>query len=289
MMKLSLDRQRVRYAVVALILAAMAVGGMYLFYEVAIGRLFEVRNAAMWVTFGFGMVAGMLSFFAPCSLALFPGYMSYYATSDGTSSSIRDSLYLGAVASVGMALAYTIIAFSLSGVSFLLPLRTIMTYTIPVLAFAVLGLGVVFAMGKTAGGRFFSSVSQRIVQRAEERESTRATVFGFGFAYAIGSITCILPIFIVFIVAPFLTGNALTGLAAFGSFIVGKSALMLVATVLTGRSKEHLLTQAGKQFQLVRKLGGALMIFAGLYLMRYAVLLWDIQQPLVRRLFLIPM
>ncbi|MFB6294940.1 MAG: hypothetical protein ABEI97_04220, partial [Candidatus Nanohaloarchaea archaeon] len=198
------------------------------------------------------------------------------------------ALRLGLIASVGMALAYSIIAVSLSGASFLLPLRTIMTYAIPVLALLILGLGVAFATGWTAGGNLFSNLSRKIVQRAEKSESANGTIFGFGVAYAIGSITCILPIFIVFIVAPFLTGNAFTGLLAFGSFIVGKSILVVGATVLTGRSKEHLLTRMGAKFGLVRKLGGGLMVFAGLYLFRYALLLWNVKNPFIKSVFLIP-
>lgn len=287
-MKVQLTEGQLRYILAGTAVAAIAVGGLYLFYDVAIGNLVAIQNAALWITLGFGLLTGMLSFFAPCSFALFPAYMSYYASSDRTASSFAGSLRLGVVASLGMAVAYGLISISLSGLTAFLPLQAMLSYTIPVLAVLILLLGAAFATGFTAGGRFFGQLSQRIADRAETAQSVDGTVFGFGVAYAIGSITCILPIFIVFIVAPFLTGDAFTGLLAFGSFILGKSALMVAATVLTGRSKEHLVTQLGQNFVWVRRIGGGLMIFAGLYLFRYTLLLWNVQNPVLNNLFLLP-
>jgi hypothetical protein len=60
---------------------------------------------------------------------------------------------------------------------------------------------------------------------------------------------------------------------------------MVIATVLTGQSKQHLLTDLGSHFDIVRKVGGGLMLFAGWYLFRYGLLLWGVQHPLVSRLF----
>jgi cytochrome c-type biogenesis protein len=284
-MKVTITPQRLRYASAAGVLAVIAIGGLYFFYELAIGGLAAIGHATLAVTVGFGVLAGMLSFFAPCSLALFPSYMSYYATSSSTSTSIQGSLRLGLLATLGMALAYGLISLSLSGVAAVLPLRVLLQYTVPVLAVVILGLGLVFATGRTTSGHSSHRLAQRVIQRTEHANSPARTVFGFGFAYALGSITCILPIFIIFILYPFLTGSVLTGLVAFGAFILGKGLLMVVATILTGQSKQHLLTDLGSHFDIVRKVGGGLMLFAGWYLFRYGLLLWGVQNALLNTLF----
>lgn len=284
-MKVTLTPTRLMYAGASAALVAIAIGGLYFFYEVAIGGLTSIGTATLGVTVGFGVVAGMLSFFAPCSLAIFPSYMSYYATSGTTASTIRGSLRLGTIATGGMALAYGLIALSMSGVAAVLPLRVLLQYTVPGLAVLIVGLGIVFARGTTTSGRSSNRLAQRVIQRAETANSPERTVFGFGFAYALGSITCILPIFIVFILYPFLTGSVLTGGVAFSAFIAGKGLVMLVATVLTGKSKQHLLTELGTHFDAVRKVGGGLMVFAGWYLFRYGLVLWGVHNPLVESIF----
>lgn len=284
-MKVTVTPRRLKYASAMAVLAAIAVSGLYLFYAVAVGGLVSIRDATVGVTIGFGVLAGMLSFFAPCSLAIFPSYMSYYATSKTTASSVHGSLRLGFIATLGMALAYGLVSLSISGVAFVLPLRVILQYTVPGLAVLILALGVLFATGITTSGRSSNRIAQRVIQHAEEANSPTRTIFGFGFAYAIGSITCILPIFIIFILLPFLTGNVVTGIVAFGSFIVGKGLLMMVATVLTGRSKQHLLTDLGEHFGVIRKVGGGLMIFAGWYLLRYSLLLWGVENALLEKAF----
>ena len=284
-MKVTITPRRLKYTSVAGVLAVIAISGLYFFYELAIGGLAAIGHATLAVTVGFGVVAGMLSFFAPCSLAIFPSYMSYYATSSSTSASVHGSARLGLIATLGMALAYGLISVSLSGVAAVLPLRVLLQYTVPVLAVVILGLGLIFATGRTTSGRSSHRLARRVIQRAEDANTPVRTVFGFGFAYALGSITCILPIFIIFIVYPFLTGSVVTGLVAFGAFILGKGMLMVVATVLTGQSKHHLLTDLGAHFDLVRKVGGGLMLFAGWYLLRYGFLLWNVQHPVVSWLF----
>jgi hypothetical protein len=77
----------------------------------------------------------------------------------------------------------------------------------------------------------------------------------------------------------------LTGLVVFGAFILGKGLFMVVGTILTGQSKQHLLTDLGSHFDIVRKVGGGLMLFAGWYLFRYGLLLWGVQNALLNTLF----
>lgn len=284
-MKVTVTPRRLKYASGIAAIVGIGLGGLYLFYAVAITGLVAVRDGTVGLTVGFGVVAGMLSFFAPCSLAIFPSYMSYYASSEQTSSTLRGSVRLGLLATAGMAVAYTIVAISISGVASVLPLSVILAYMIPVLAVLILLLGVAFAAGKTTSGESSNNFAQEIINRAEGANSPTTTIFGFGFAYAVGSITCILPIFIVFILIPFLTGSALTGFIAFLSFIFGKGILMVIATVLTGRSKQRLLTDLGDHFGLVRKIGGGLVIFASFYLFRYGLLLWGVENPALQQIF----
>ena len=224
-----------------------------------------------WVEFdspltlaAFGLLAGIGAFFAPCTFALFPAYISYYLTTVGTSrESPGRSLGLGLTCAAG-----SVVFFAVAGVAITLVGGVISRYLIalkPVVAIGVALLG----LGLVADIRLPSIALP--LGRVGGRLPPAAGLFFYGFGYALASTGCTLPIYVSIIVLPLTSGFAGAALVTFASFASAMALMILLTSLLVSLAKASVLHRLQASTVWIKRVSGAVLIVAGLYLGYYYI------------------
>ncbi len=225
-------------------------------------RLVEFDSPLTLAAFGF--VAGIGAFFAPCAFALFPAYISYYLTTAGNSRETPGrALALGLTCAAGSA-----VFFALAGLAIALMGGVISRYLIamkPVIAIGVALLG----LGLVADIRLPSIALP--LGRVGGRLPPAAGLFLYGFGYALASTGCTLPIYVSIIVLPLTSGFAGAALVTFTSFASAMALMMLLTSLLVGLAKASVLRRLQASTVWIKRVSGAVLIVAGLYLGYYYI------------------
>ncbi len=211
-----------------------------------------------------GFVAGIGAFFAPCAFALFPGYVSYYLAASGEDGGIWRSLGLGLSCAAGSALFFASVgtAITLAG-------GAISSYLIaskPLIALAVVGLGI----AQIADIRM-PSLALPLGLSGGRGLPAAGAVFLYGFGYALASTGCTLPIYVSITVIPLTSGYSGAAIITFLAFALAMALMMLATTALVGLAKANLLRTLQASTVWIKRVSGAVLILAGLYLGYYYV------------------
>ncbi len=208
---------------------------------------------------GLAMVAGIASFFAPCSVDLIPAYMGFLLqrqNEHGHHSTIPAGLQTAA----GIVSLYAVLAAILW--IFQDALAGVLPWLGPVVGAVLVVLGLLlllqfdwervakwFGMGKIDGRRGF---------------------FAFGVGYGLAAFGCTGPIFLPILVAGFAQG-ATMGLLAFGVYAIAVAAFVVLAAYLVGAGQQTRLRNLLSHTKGVTRVSAALLILAGAYLIWFDV------------------
>jgi len=259
----------------AALFLSLFLAGFLGFYSLIVPRLVQVTTLSLLAVTGFSLGAGVLSFFAPCSVAIFPSYMGYYLSETGETNRLQ-AIHYGLIASLGMVLFYGILGVTVSYVGGLASVRTILKIGIPAMAAVLAGVGLHFLSGKAFSAKPLATAGSRLIRRSDK---TARNLFLFGVGYSLSSIACIFPVFLLLVVYPFVSGSVFLGIVAFSAFAVGKSVMMVTGTVLTSESKSHLLTRGTLDFGYVKRGSGFLLLLVAAYLVYYSLALHGVIKP----------
>ncbi|HXG01901.1 MAG TPA: cytochrome c biogenesis protein CcdA, partial [Candidatus Binatia bacterium] len=212
----------------------------------------------------FGFVAGVGAFFAPCAFALFPAYISYYLTSAGTGpEGVGRSLALGASCAAGSTLFFALAGIGITLVGGAISPYLIATKPIIALAVTLLGFGLVADVRLPSPRMPIGAVGARL--------PAAAGLFVYGFAYALASTGCTLPIYVSITVLPVTTGFAGAAALTFASFAAAMALMMVLTSLLVGLARASLLRRLQAATIWIKRASGVVLIAAGLYLGYYYV------------------
>ena len=200
----------------------------------------------------FALGAGVATFFSPCSYALLPGYVGYYAAS------VRDETppLSGVFARGGAA------ACGVFGTFFLLSVVAILASNLierllPAVELSVgvllIGLGIAVFAGYT--GPVHVSLPKR-----------RSSVLGFalfGALYALAATACVLPLFLAVALQSVTFSGAGTAIVL-GSYAGSFGVLMIVATVATAVGHDALVGRVSERVDTLTRVAGVVLVAAGL-------------------------
>ena len=209
------------------------------------------------VNLAFAFTAGIVATINPCGFAMLPAYLSYFlgieANSDGTrGASIARALTTGSTVSLGF-----LMVFGVAGVLISAGLTAIRE-VIPWVALVILGTAV------TAGKRIDLAMPK--FQRGTGSKDLRSLLL-FGVSYAVASISCGLPTFIV-VVSTSVNGFR-SGLLAFLTYALGMAITLLSLTVSLALARSSFLEKLRSLVRFVDRASGLLMVLAGIYLVMY--------------------
>jgi cytochrome c-type biogenesis protein len=253
--------------------AVFVVGLLFLLVSFRGGIEAGVANLALLLPVGYAFAAGMVASVNPCGVLMLPNYVFFQLRTKGASSSATRralrALLIAAVVTAGFILIFAAVGIVIAaGGRWLV---TVFPYVGIVLGAGMVGLGVwTLVSGRTlsilGGGRV-----------TVDRQQSLGNAFLFGIAYAVGSLSCTLPIFLV-VVGTSLAGEGL--LFSFGQFIgyaLGMGTIIFAVTIGAALFRRAMARWMRLVTPYIHRVSAMFVIGAGAYLVYY----WVFQTGLV--------
>ena len=217
----------------------------------------------------FSFLQGVLAFFAPCAVALLPGYIIAYisrntAQDSGLSIKLIRGLKLAVLSILGILLVY-----SVAGILIVLASQILKTYmkwvTVGMGGILVI-LGFLMVLGKNVS---FSLNVNSPTSKSEAKEA-----FVFGLAYAIGALGCLFPLFLIVATQAISAPTPWIGGGYILAYFLGISLMMISIIILSTFAREFLMKYLRKILPHMEFLTGILLIGAGIYVIYYQMVLF---------------
>jgi cytochrome c biogenesis protein CcdA len=210
---------------------------------------------------------GMFACVNPCGFAMLPSFIAHYLGSD-TDSFAQQTLIKRLTRSTLIGLMVTlgfIVVFSLVGFVVAAGGRALMRL-VP-WASAVVGAGLVALGLWMLTGRHLPISLPRSQRTPQGRGLIPA--FLFGLAYAVTSLSCTLPVFLVVVGSALAYEGAGMGLTFFLSYALGMGTALIALTISTALFKGMLTRWLRHALPYVERASAMLLVVAGVYLVSY--------------------
>ncbi|MDX3191739.1 cytochrome c biogenesis CcdA family protein [Streptomyces sp. MN03-5084-2B] len=215
-------------------------------------------------TLGFALAAGMVAAVNPCGFAMLPAYLTLVVV--GEQRTTMTAAWRALAVTGLMALGFLVVfgAFGLvvaplgSSVQEYLPAVTV------VVGAVMAGLGAWMVAGR--------EITLRIPKPRRGAPTARlSSIFGYGLAYAVVSLSCTIGPFLAVTSATFRSGSVMTGVAAYLVYGLGMTLVVGVLAVSVALASSAVLTGVRRVLPYVHRIGGAILVLAGLYIGYYGV------------------
>lgn len=209
--------------------------------------------------------AGLAAVVNPCGFAMLPAYLSYFMgleddVATGRPEAVGRALTVGAVVSGGF-----LVVFGLAGAVITLGFRGVIG-AIPWAALVVGAAVAVLGLAMVAG---FKPTTRLPMPQRGAGGHGYGSVFLFGSSYAVASLSCTLPVFLIVVTRSITATSFLSGLAAFLAYALGMSLLLITVTLALGLGKRSLLTRLRRSGRYLDRVAGAVLFLAGGYVVWY--------------------
>jgi cytochrome c biogenesis protein CcdA len=218
----------------------------------------QVATGGVPLALAFG--AGLVATVNPCGFALLPSFISYYLGTDDRSRGASDGLVVGLVLTAGFLLVFASVGFAFS-----LGARAVVRF----LPWATVAIGVILmALGAWLLSGRHLALRLPGLRRAPEGPGYRS-IFAFGMAYAVGSLSCTLPVFLVVIGAGLAAGSALGTLGVFTAYGLGMATILMLLCLGTAGFRGLLVRKTRRVMPYIGRLSGGLLLLSGAYVTYY--------------------
>jgi cytochrome c-type biogenesis protein len=215
----------------------------------------------------YAFAAGMVASVNPCGVLMLPTYAVYHlGTGSGQERQHVIRRFLRAVRVALVVTAGFTTVFALVGAVVAAGgqwLATIFPYAGLLIGVGMAGLGIWLV----AGHRTLGIAAAGRVHIAPQR--TLVNMFLFGIVYAIGSLSCTLPIFLVVVGSALAGGDATSAFSQFLGYALGMGTIILAVTVGTALFRRAVSQWLERLTPYVHRFGALFLIGAGGYLVFY--------------------
>lgn len=223
-------------------------------------------NAVVVYAFATGMVATI----NPCGFAMLPAYLSYFLGLDDPSSDSQSvvlrAVGISAVVTAGFVVVFTVIGVVLNVAA--LPIEANMPWATVVIGVALMILGIAMLAG------FQPAFALPKLERGGDRR-TLWSMFVFGVSYAVASLSCTLPLFLVAVSGVFSSQSFFGGMGAFVAYGLGMGLVLTAITVALALARQSLVARLRGALQHVGRIAGGLLVVAGAFLVYWGW--WELQ------------
>lgn len=216
---------------------------------------------------GFAMAAGLVAALNPCGFALLPGYLALVVAGEGGAPP-------GRLAAVGRALAATammatgfLVVFG-SFALILAPFTAVIQQYLPVFT-VVIGAVLVLLGAWMLSGRELTLVLPKA--RSGAPTARLGSMFGYGVAYAVASLSCTIGPFLAVTGSTFRTGSILDGVTAYLAYAAGMALLVGVLATAIALAAGPVTNWLRGATGHLNRIGGVLLLVAGAYVAYYGV------------------
>jgi cytochrome c-type biogenesis protein len=218
----------------------------------------------------YAFATGMVATVNPCGFAMLPAYLSYFLGLDDPSrdseSAVVRAVGVSAVVTAGFVAVFTIIGVAVNAAA--APIQENVPWATLVIGVLLVVLGVAMLAG------FQPSFGLPKLERGGDRR-TLGSMFVFGVSYAIASLSCTLPLFLVAVTGVFESDSFVDGLAAFVAYGLGMGLVLTALTVALALARQTLVRRLRGFLPYVHRIAGGLLVLAGGFLVYWGW--WELQ------------
>ncbi len=218
------------------------------------------------IPIAYAFFAGMVATINPCGFAMLPAYMAYHMgladESRSIFSRVSHGTFMGLIATVGFVALFGVVGLLITAGG-----RVVIKF------FPYWGLGV--GVGVLLLGLFLL-VSRRhlgltSLSRVQGPQAIRGArgFFLFGVAYALVSLSCTLPIFLVVVGSALAAKGFLPGIVQFVSYGVGMGTVLIGVTLSVVFFKTAVTQASRAVMPYVERVGALALVATGSYLVYY--------------------
>lgn len=217
--------------------------------------------------FAYYLTLGMVATVNPCGFAMLPAYLSYYLGLDD------EERTGGAPLSRAMGVALAVSAgflavFAVAGILVELldaPVYKYAPWISVVIGLALLALGIAMVAG-------FELVVRLPKLQHRGRSRTVGSMFLFGVSYAVASIGCTLPGFLIAVAGTIDDKSVADGVVAFACYALGMGLVLTTLTVTLALARTSVVQFLRWSQRYVNRVAGVLVALAGAYVAWYGAL-----------------
>ena len=229
-----------------------------------------VSDFAAALPIGFAAAAGVVASVNPCGFFMLPGYVAYQLGTQevgydrlSASRRIGRALAVGLMATLGFVLIFAAVgAIIAAGGNFL-------GRVFPFLGLAVGVLMVTFGAYLLITHRYVGVLAASRIQVTPRRSLGNAFVFGLG--YAVGSLSCTLPIFLVVVGGALGAAGFLASFSQFLAFALGMGVVVIAVTIGAAIFRDAVSRFLRGALPHVHRASSLFLVGAGGYLIYYWV------------------
>ena len=218
------------------------------------------------VPLAYAFTAGLVAAVNPCGFPMLPAYLSWFMGTDGddtdTPARVRRALGSGLAVSLGFFLVFSALGVPIeAGVSSIyrwMPWLTI-----------VIGVGLALLGVAMLAGFQVKVALPRLDRGGKDRRF--ASMVLFGVSYAIASLSCTLPVFLVVVVGTIERENVASGLIAFGAYSAGMSVVLMALSLALALARDSMVRWLRSALRYADQVSGALLVLVGSYLVYYGI------------------
>jgi cytochrome c-type biogenesis protein len=247
--------------------AVLVVGLLFLLISFRDGIEAGVVDLALLLPVGYAFAAGMVASVNPCGVMMLTSYAFYQMRGEGAGSTVARRVLWGLVVSVVVTLGFVLIFAVVGGVAAAGGqwLIAVFPYAGLVIGIGMIGLGVwLLATRKTLG-----ILAAKGVTVSPKRSLGNA--FLFGVTYAVASLSCTLPIFLVVVGSALASEGAFASFGQFIGYALGMGVVIFVVTIGAALFKRAMARWLRALTPYIHRLSAMFLIGAGAYLIYYWV------------------
>jgi cytochrome c biogenesis protein CcdA len=218
------------------------------------------------VSFAYAFTVGMVVIVNPCGFPMLPAYLSYFTSLDDEGSDwaarVLRGLWSGFAVAVGFLAVFAGLGIPINaGVT---AIYEVMPWLTIVIGIALGALGVAMLAGW-----------KLVVALPRLEKGGRSRRFGsmalYGVSYAVASLGCSLPLFILVVAGTTRRANEASGALAFVAYAAGMTTMLLAVSVAMALARESLVRWLRSALRYIDRASGVLLVLVGLYLVWYGV------------------
>jgi cytochrome c biogenesis protein CcdA len=257
------------------ILPALAVVAiLFMLIGLRDGAEAAMSNLANLLPVGYAFAAGMVASVNPCGFFMLPSYISYHlgTEEDGyyqtnVANRAGKALLLGGVATVGFVVVFAAIGAIIATGGYWLV--TVFPYAGVAIGAAMIGLGIWLLVTRRSIGIIAASRVSITPQR------NLGNVFLFGIGYAVGSLSCTLPVFLVVLGSALASQGFAASFVQFIGYALGMGAILVAVTLGAALFRGTVARWLRAAIPYVHRMSALFLLAAGAYLIYYWVFYAD--------------
>ncbi|MGD2164732.1 MAG: cytochrome c biogenesis protein CcdA [Anaerolineae bacterium] len=225
-----------------------------------------VSNLASLLPVGYAFAAGMVASVNPCGALMLPSYIFFQLgaddeVSDPTLERMLRALRLAIATTSGFAVIFGAVGVVVSVTGQWL--TAVFPFAGLMIGLAMAGLGLWLLISHRSLGILAAS------RVSVTPQQSLGNMFLFGIAYAISSLSCTLPIFLVVVGSALTAGDWTASMAQFLGYALGMGAVMAAVSVGTSLVRQVVERWLRRLMPYVHRASALFLLGAGLYLIYY--------------------